>query len=256
MALDVMPMWGVFVFALALVLISIELGFRLGRWHRKHAEHEAEGAVGAVAAAVVGLLALLQAFTFGNAAERFQARRELLLNEVNAIGTTYLRAELLPEPHGSQVRDLLREYVDVRVEAGRDRRKIKTAIEASESLQTRLWSHATALAHRDFDSPIGALFIASLNEMIDLHTKRVTVGRYRIPTAIWSTLGALTFLSMLLAGYYFGLCGPRSLPVACVLALSFAGMVLLNTDLDRPSEGTLRVSHQPMLELQQQMSGR
>src|SRR5262245_15814690 len=115
--LDWLPLWAWLGITVGLILLTVEAGFRAGRWRRQHAEREGETPVSAIVAALLGLLAFLLAFTFGMAASRFDTRRELVLDEANAIGTTYLRAALLPEPHRKETRTLLRDYVDVRLEA-------------------------------------------------------------------------------------------------------------------------------------------
>src|SRR5262249_18785163 len=109
--LDMLPLWAVFVVSLAIILLAAEVGYRLGRVRQRRADHEKEPTVGGMVAAELGLLAFLLAFTFGMAASKFEARRETLLNEANNVGTTYLRAQMLPEPDRAEIRRLLREYV-------------------------------------------------------------------------------------------------------------------------------------------------
>lgn len=95
--LDVIPLWGLLCLTVGLVLAAVEVGFRIGRWRGQRSEHEQETPVGAIVAAILGLLAFLLAFTFGMAASRYELRRELVLDEANAVGTTYLRAGMVPE---------------------------------------------------------------------------------------------------------------------------------------------------------------
>lgn len=95
--LDALPLWGLFLAILLLVLLSVEGGYRLGKYRRSRSEEEKEAPVGAMVGATLGLLAFLLAFTFGLAATRFDTRRQVLLDEANAIGTTYLRAGMLPD---------------------------------------------------------------------------------------------------------------------------------------------------------------
>jgi hypothetical protein len=197
------------------------------------------------------------AFTFGIAAERYQTRKQLLLDEVNAIGTTYLRARLLLEPHRSEVQKLLREYVDIRVHLAKKTRErqleeFKKILSRSEVLQNQLWSHAVALAEAERSSEIDALFISSLNEVINFHNSRVTVMQYHIPTVIWYVLFFITILSMATVGYQAGLSGQSSIKTGVVLALTFSSVIFLITDLDRVT-GNLRVNQQPMFDLQKQM---
>jgi hypothetical protein len=95
--IDIFPLWGLFAATVVAVLLSLEGGFRLGRWRHQRSEQEKEVSVSAMVGATLGLLAFLLAFTFGMVASRFEVRRQVLLDEVNAIGTAYLRAALLPD---------------------------------------------------------------------------------------------------------------------------------------------------------------
>src|SRR5262245_8168181 len=112
---DALPLWAVFVATVALVLVAVDVGYRLGSLRRSASAPEKEAPVGAMVGATLGLLAFLLAFTFGFAAELYQGKRAVLLEEANAIGTAYLRADFLPEP--ATARRLFREYVDIRLAA-------------------------------------------------------------------------------------------------------------------------------------------
>src|SRR5215467_16260418 len=109
--IDALPLWGIFIVILLLVLLSVEGGYRLGKYRRSRHEQEKEAPLGTMVGATLGLLAFILAFTFGLAANRFDTRRQLLLDEANAIGTTYLRAGMLPDRRDA-MRALLRDYVD------------------------------------------------------------------------------------------------------------------------------------------------
>ena len=105
--LDVLPLWGLFLAIVVLVLAAIEGGYRLGSYRHRQSGREKEAPVGAMVGATLGLLAFMLAFTFGMAASRFDTRKQLVLDEANAIGTTYLRAAMLPERR-DEIRALLR----------------------------------------------------------------------------------------------------------------------------------------------------
>jgi hypothetical protein len=94
--IDALPLWALFISILLVVLLSVEFGYRLGKYRRSRQEQEKEAPVGTMIGATLGLLAFILAFTFGLAAARFDARRQVLLDEANAIGTTYLRAACFP----------------------------------------------------------------------------------------------------------------------------------------------------------------
>ena len=253
--LDVVPIPLVFVLAVAFVLCFLELGFYLGRRQAGRAEVERESSVGAMANASLALLAFLLAFTFGFAASRLEVRRTVLLAEVNAIGTAYLRASTLPEAPRAEAEELLREYVDVRLTAATSGR-VEAGVRRSLEIQSRLWRSAAALAEGSPGSIVLGLYLQSLNEVIDLHTTRLTESlRVRIPPILWVVIGAMTALSMGEMGYQTGLGGrrrPRSTPAFAVV---FASVILLIADLDRPQGGYIRVSQDAMVELRASMGG-
>ena len=112
---DGLPLAALYIITAVVVLVSAEVGWRLGNYRRQLPHHEKDAPVGAIVGATLGLLAFLLAFTFGMAASRYDTRRQLVLQEANAIGTTYLRADMLPEPQRSEIRNLLREYAALRV---------------------------------------------------------------------------------------------------------------------------------------------
>ena len=253
MPLDVFPLWLVFVAALSIIICANEIGFRFGRARARRPQYEQEPTVGGIVAAELGLLAFMLAFTFGMGATRFEARREALLDEANAIGTTYLRTQFLDDRARTEARQLLIEYVDVRLSAVADG-KLDTGIRRSAEIQSSLWERAVSAAHADARSiPVG-LFVESLNTMIDLHSKRMTMGlRNRIPTIVWIVLMVVAALSFGSMGYSNGLVGAQRTPVIFPVALSFAVVLGLVVDVDRPQEGMLRVSQQPMIELRATM---
>jgi hypothetical protein len=251
--IDALPLWGLFIAILAVVLLSVECGYRLGRFRRRRHEQEKEAPVGTMVGATLGLLAFILAFTFGLAAARFDTRRQVLLDEANAIGTTYLRAGMLPE-QGEQIRALLRDYVGVRLDALRSS-DVAEGIRRSENIQEQLWAEAQTVGRNNPNSIVVGLFVQSLNEVIDLHAKRVQAGvRSRIPGAIWVGLFAVAALSLTAMGYHAGLAGTlRSLAVVAV-AVAFSVVIELIADLDRPREGVLRVSQQALLDVQKSMN--
>jgi hypothetical protein len=202
--------------------------------------------------ATLGLLAFMLAFTFGLAAARFDTRRQVLLDEANAIGTTYLRAGMLPDRREA-IRALLRDYVDVRLAAVRSG-NVTEGIRRSENLQDQLWAEAVAIGKNNPNSIVVGLFVQSLNEVIDLHAKRVTAGlRDRIPGAIWAALLVVAVLSLAAMGYHAGLARTSRSLAEVAVALTFSAVIGLIADLDRPQEGILTVSQQALIDLQQSM---
>jgi hypothetical protein len=233
--------------------LALEGGYRLGKWRRSHVTDEKEQPVGAMVGSILGLVALVLGFTFSLAASRFDARRTAVLEEANAIGTAYLRSQLLPEPERAQIARLLREYAEVRVHATEEG-QTQQAIVRSEALHAQLWSQAAIAAEKDTHSIVTGIFIQSLNDVIDLHSKRVLVGmRSRIPLVIWLGLFGLAMLGMAAVGYQAALCATRRSPAMLALVLAFSVVLLLIADLDRGQEGLLRVSQQALVDLQESM---
>jgi len=247
--LDVVPLWCFFLVATATGMLTVEGGYRLGKWRHVHASDEKDGPVGAMVGSILGLLAIMLAFTFHLAATRIDARRHAVLEEANAIGAAHLRARLLPDPQRSEINDLLRSYTEIRVQSVAESR-IAEGIARSQELHQELWSRASAVADQDRHSIMTGLFIESLNQVINLHSKRVFVGlRSRIPISIWLALFALAVLGMASMGYQAGLSGTRRSPEMPILTLAFAGVLFLIVDLDRADGGSLRVSQQPLIDV-------
>src|SRR5262245_57557951 len=134
--LDFLPLWALCLATIAVGLLSVEAGYRLGRLRRRRSESEEEASVRIMVVATLGLLAFTLAFTFGLASSRFDARRQFILDEANAIRTSHLRSAFLAEPQRSTVRGLLREYLEARLEATQPS-EAQQAVVASQRLQAR-----------------------------------------------------------------------------------------------------------------------
>jgi Protein of unknown function (DUF4239) len=251
--MDALSLWGLFAATVVAVLLSIEAGYQLGHYRRRSSGDEKEAPVGAIVAATLALLGFILAFTFGMAASRFDARRQVVVEEANAIGTTYLRAGLLPDGRAAKIRGLLTEYVDVRLKAAQTG-NIDEALRRSDELHRQLWKEAEAVGQQHPNSIVVGLFIQALNETIDVHAKRILVAvESRVPGALWGTLYLITILTMTGVGYYEGLANSRRSPAILVLVSTFSAIIMLVVDLDRPSEGLLQVSQQAMVDVRNMM---
>ncbi|WP_237067785.1 hypothetical protein [Microbulbifer guangxiensis] len=247
-----LPLLGLYVFSILLVMLTLGLGYLFG--HRLQRAHRSvrDSSLGSAVAATLGLLAFMLAFTFNMSAERFSERKQLLLEEVNAIATTYLRADFLTEEGKGEARALLAEYASVRDfnPARIDLQTYLRLLARSEEIQDRLWAIVAEHVDAGFDTEKLRAFYQPLNEVLDYHTRRVQVGsRYRIPPPIWVALYAITGLAMFGIGFQLGVARGGSPQVAIALALSFSLVILLIADLDRSWEGFLIVDHSAMTEL-------
>jgi hypothetical protein len=250
--LDQIPVF-LFVVLFALAnLAAYEIGFRIGEWSKKREPERDEGPTGLIVGSILGLMAFLLAITMGMASDRFDTRRSLVLAEANAIGTAYLRAGYLSEPASSESQALLADYVPLRI-ASSDRARLAANIQRSEELHAELWTIAEEVARAE-GSDVVALYIESLNEVIDLHTNRVVAGVYsRVPPTILWLLVAGVILSLGLVGYNAGLGGRRSPMIAIVLVVSLGAVIWLVVDLDRPQDGLITTSQQALIDLEEKL---
>jgi len=251
--IDSLPIVGFFVAFVIVALITAEVGYRLGRWWQERTSDEKEGPTAMIVGSLLALMAFLLAITMGMASDRFNTRREVVLAEANSVGTTYLRAGYLQEPASSEIKHLLREYVPLRILTD-DLADVRARIARSVEIQEKLWSITEELARATPDSDVLALFIASLNEMIDLHQTRVIAGLYaRVPETILILLLLCSMLTLAMVGYNAGLTLRRSPLTAVGLVIVLGAVITLVVDLDRPREGFIEVSQQPLIYLQEQI---
>lgn len=204
--------------------------------------------VGAMVGATLGLVAFFLAFTFGVAAQQFNNRISLIIDEANSISTTYLRADFLPDANRKEIQAMLRQYVDLRLNYNYGA-ELTERIGKSDKLQDLLWAQAVAVGKAN-NSPIAASFVNSMNDTFDFQTKRVAAITYtRLPDSIWGSLFLITLLGMAAIGYQSGIAGKRNWIMWGILATSFAIVITIIADLDRPAEGILKVSKKPLIDL-------
>ena len=251
--LDDLPLGGVFVLFALVALILYELGFRLGRWWQDRTPDEKEGPTGMIVGSILALLAFLLAITMGMAVDRFDARRGLVLEEANSIGTTYLRAGYLPEPASTDSQDLIREYVPLRV-APESLEDIDELLAEGNAILGELWVIAEDLARESPGSEMLALYIDSLNDTIDVNTSRTVAGVYvRVPETVVFVLFFGAALTLGMVGFNSGLSKHRSPLTALVLIVVLGAVIMLIVDIDLPQGGTLTVSQLPMELLAEQI---
>jgi hypothetical protein len=243
----------VFVVFAIFSLICYEIGFRIGRWYQERTPGEQEGPTGMIVGSILALLAFLLAVTMGMASDRFDARRANVLAEANTIGTTYLRAGYLPEPASSQIRELLRQYVPLRIVVT-SAADLQADIARSVEIQNQIWAIAQEVARTTDKGDLVALFIESLNDTIEIHETRITAGLYaRVPETVLLLLIGGSALSLGMVGYSAGLSRRRSMLSAVVLILALGAVIMIVVDLDRPREGFIQVSQQPLIDLQRRI---
>jgi hypothetical protein len=229
-----------------LLLASLEAGFRAGRRTARDEDARAGGQVGALQGAILGLLGLLLAFSFAAAGARFLERQDLIVAEANAIGTSFLRADLLDEPHRSQLRAALRRYTEHRIQLSAQLRGglEPSALQEIERLHAHIWSAAVAGVGARPASALAVL--APVNEVIDLHSTRVGAGRKHLPLLVLGLLIACSALAVGVIGYGCGMGGRRRAPMTMSLALLIGSALWITIDLDHPRGGLMRLSDAPL----------
>jgi hypothetical protein len=238
------------------VLLFLEIGRRIGCAAQAKAGDKAASGAGAIDAAVYGLLGLLIAFTFSGAATRFEARRHLIVEEANAIGTAYLRLDLLSAEARKSLQDKFRLYVDSRLEVYRniaDMAGTKAALARSAAIQSEIWSEAITASRAIVPQPAAMLLLPALNEMIDITTTRTVAGQNHPPSIIFIMLIFLTLLSALLAGYNMACSSSRIHMLVFAAILSITVYVIF--DLEYPRLGLIQIdaADQVLVEVRQSM---
>jgi hypothetical protein len=230
------------------LLIAFEIGFRIGR--NAKGDDGGSGQVGAIQGAVLGLLGLLLAFCFSGAAGRFLERQDLIVQEANAIGTSYLRADLLDDPHRSDLREALRAYAEHRIGVSH---RLHQGLDSEHSAQVEqfhadLWRIASA----GIDSKPGAMLgvLPPINDVIDLHSTRVAAGCRHLPMLVVALLIGCSLLALAVMGYGAAISGHRRASLTASLTILIGLSLWVTIDLDHPRAGLIQLSDEPLRALQ------
>jgi hypothetical protein len=241
------PLLLVFIASLIMVFVSGEIGLAIGRRIKNSGGDD----ISALEAAVLGLLALMISFTFGMALSRYDARRDAVLNEANAIGTTALRARLLPAPYNKEILKELQEYVQIRLAITQyipSPAESSATISRSNAIQEALWQQVKIVAAKDNAMVPTGIFIQTLNDMIDNQEKRLTELSSRIPIVVLFVLYGIAVIASGFSGYARGLASRPSRLPRFIMGALICVVILMIQDLDRPSAGFITVSQQPMID--------
>jgi hypothetical protein len=253
--LDRLSIVVIYMLTAGLVLLVAELGFRLGVWLRRRDPSFLQGSMPvAEVAGLLGLLGFLLAFSIGIAVNHFDTRRGLVVADANAIGTTYLRTSFLGEPERTNARDLLREYVDLRLTA-LDAARLEDARRRSEEIHNQLWLIVEGQASQNQDGDTVKLFVDAVNHMFDTYGQRLAaVSNLRLRPLMWQVLYGTAVLTFFLVGLVSSADGKRNAVVWILLSLVLAAVLMLIADLDRSQGGALTVTQQALWDLHGQFA--
>lgn len=239
------PLWLLAILFFVGLLGASGLGNRFGRRRSATASPQEH-----VLSGVMGLLALLIAFTFGMALDRYETRRELVVAEANAISTAAMRVQLLDPPAATRLSELLRRYAETRLKYG-----LATAAEkpihqaASSDLRDLIQQEAIAAVRPIRETPLAAMIVTSMNEFLDLGTTREATIDSRLPASVVVALGVFALVAAGLLGSTLAVAGrsDRTLSALLFALLTLAFAMVL--DLDRPQRGAIQISQEPMARL-------
>ena len=251
--LSAQPIAVVYLAISLLMLAFIEIGYQLGERLKTRNEKDTIASMGPMVGGLLAMLAFVLAFTFSLAFNQYEARKKVVVDEANAIGTAYLRADLITEPFSKEVKRLFQDYVDIRLQAAQGI-DLKGAIAESVVIHKQLWEQVSSAALMQ-PGPNTSLAVQSINNVIDIHELRVSAGiRNRIPGIVWVTLGVISALAMITIGLQIGLVSKRRFLAGLPMSLAFAVVVALVVDLDRPDKGMLSVGQEAMINLKESMT--
>ena len=226
-------------------LVAAEIGFRIGAAFKRE-DDALNKQLDVIRSATLALVAFLVAFAFSGSAGRFVDRLDIIVTEANALGTAWLRADVLPEPQRGELKATLKEYTTDRVTllSSRDWDEIHRLLGKVGGLQERMWS--AALAGTQGDAPLMNLVLPPLNDVIDLHTTHLAQATRHLPRPILIVLLATAALSLVLVGVGNGRSGRRFPVLDAIYAAVLAVALWMTIDLDRPRQGLIQVSSQPL----------
>jgi hypothetical protein len=248
--------WLIYPGFLALIMAAVEAGYCYGRRAGRSSDESGKAQVSVVEGSLLGVVALLLGFTMSMAVTRFETRKQLVLSEANAIGTAYLRTQLIAPADGTEVAGLLRQYLDVRVQYAQvdeDLGRMEESRRQAQKLQTGFWNAAVRSSLQDPSPVRPSLLLQSLNEVIDLESARWMAFFNHVPAPVIYVDGVVACFAAILMGYASGLNRQRHLFSASMLAFAITLVLAVILDLDRPRRGFIHVSQQPLIDLQHQL---
>jgi hypothetical protein len=232
------------VFLFVAILVCLEIGYRIGRHNTKKYAGAAHDGIGVIEAAVFALLGLLLGFSFAGGTSRLDSKRQLVIQEANAIGTAYLRLDELPASEQPEMRRLFREYLDARLtvyEKLTDQNAVDQALARAAGLQQQIWSRAVTASRSDPSQNSARLLLPALNEMMDISTTRNIAMHTQLPALIFILLAGVALVSGLLAGYAMAKRNRRSWLHLLVYAGVIAITIYAVLDLEFPRFGVIRI---------------
>jgi hypothetical protein len=254
--LDRFPVWLIYIGTVAIAFATAEIGYRIGVWLRSKDPSLGESSMtSSLVSGMLSLIAFLLALSAATVIGQHNNRKAMVVTEANAVETAFLRAGFLDEPDRNLSRDLLREYVEVRLAAAADVTLVDSSIKRSEEIHGQLWSILEDDVRQGHDSETMALYVESINHVLSTHKLRVTALYRRIPRNMGLMLYAAILFSFLILGIASSRDGKRIHPFAILLfAMAFVAILVGIVNLDRIQQGDVTTSQKALLDLLQKMT--
>jgi hypothetical protein len=243
--------WAVFIVFFVGLIAIVEIGLRL-RLASSGIDEDRQSLIQSARDGLTVLLSFLLGFALPMTLPHYEQRRELVIEEANAIGTVDQRAQMLPQPFQGRIRDLLRQYVDARIAfaSERDTQGVLASTARARQLQTQMWQQNVAMLGQYPNLAIAPIFSQSLGTLGDLSEERLAAYERRTPSTIWFVLALISVLTCFVVGYSMR----RRLFLAMfVLPLTVAIVLSLVSELDNPRTGFIRIAQESMHRLQQDL---
>ncbi|HEY2645504.1 MAG TPA: DUF4239 domain-containing protein [Candidatus Acidoferrales bacterium] len=227
------------------LFVVVEIGYQVGLRTTGDGNDELRQEIVAARDAIGVLLSLLLAFTLAMVLTRYDSRKQLIVNEANAIGTVRLRAQMLSEPLRSETLTLLRSYLDERIrftDAGLNEAELNPTLARANKLLDEIWQKTFVVAPQS-PTPITALFVQSLNDMTDLSESRLAALENRVPGTLWMVLIFISMVMCLLVGCTLR---RKAILILLIWPLMISIVMALCADLDSPRKGLIRIGQQSM----------
>lgn len=244
------PIWVIGALYVAVLFVAVESGYRVGlRHHRSNGGEKTKTRGDVTLGSLLALLGLMLAFTYAFGLSRADMRKQAVVEEANAIGTAFLRADLAAEPGRSELRALLLDYARTRVvtaEMISTHEKFTEVIARSEKAQSALWPATKRLVQGGAPDPIQASIVLAINDVLDAHTRRVAVVFDRLPGIVLALLVLIAAASLAVAAHNAGLNGHMSRWRMSAFALVLAALMLVIVDFDQGKRGMIQISDKPI----------
>ncbi len=239
------PLWGPGIIFVVMLGIALESGYRVGLKRRESWKDADSGGGAVVLTSMFALMGLVMAFTYASGVSRYDARKDAVMKEANALGTAFLRADLVAEPGRTELKTALLDYARTRyvpqgsVRKDTDRQK---TLQRTLQAQAKIWPATKHIVDQGAPGPIASSLVAAINDVLDAHTIRLVAIFDKLPRIVMWMLVLICSASLAVAGYNAGIQGRMSRWRMTAFALVLSGLMIVILDFDRPNDGLVVVS--------------